>query len=417
MSILAARIYPESQCGFRAGRSTIDMIFTVRQIQGKCREQGKPLYLAFIDLTKVFDLVSRKGLFQLLEKIGCPPKLRSLVASFHEDMKGTVMHDGSCCDPFLIKSVVKQGCVVAPTLFGIFFSLLLLHAFKLSSDGVYLHTRSDGKLFSIALLRAKIKVTEILILELLYSDDASLALHTEDDLQRLIDCFSQAYKDFGLTISIKKTNVSAQDVSHAPCIKIDDHTLEVVDVFVYLDSTISTNMNLDTEINKRIGKAAATLSKLTKRVWYNNLLTQNTKVRVYQACILSTLLYGSETWTTYMRQVHRLKTFHMRCLRRILGIKWQDLVSNSDIFTRAGIPSIYSLLSQRRLRWLGHVRRMEDGRIPKDVLYGQMTSGNRRVGRPALRYKDVCKREMKTCNIDTTYWETVADDRLCWSRM
>ena len=69
---LAARIYPESQYRFRAGRSTIDMIFTVRQIQ-KCREQGKHLYLAFIDLTKAFNLVSRNGLFQLLEKIGCPP--------------------------------------------------------------------------------------------------------------------------------------------------------------------------------------------------------------------------------------------------------------------------------------------------------------------------------------------------------
>ena len=247
------------------------------------------------------------------------------------------MQDGSCSDPFLIKSGVKQGCVLAPTLFGIFFSLLLSHAFKLSSDGVYLHTRSDGKLFSIARLRAKTKGTEILIREMLYADDAALASHTEDGLQRLVDC-------------IKKTNVRAQDISYTPCIKIDDHTLEVVDEFVYLGSTISTNMNLDTEINKRIGKAAATLSKLTKRVWYNNLLTQNTKVRVYQACILSTLLYGSETWTTYMRQEHRLNTFHMRCLRRILGIKWQNRVSNSDILTRAGIPSIYSLLSQRRLR-------------------------------------------------------------------
>ena len=98
-----------------------------------------------------------KGLFQLLEKIGCPPILRSLVVSSHEDMKGTVMYDESCSDPFPLKSGVKQGCVLAPTLFGIFFSLLLSHAFRSSSDGVYLHTRTDGKLFSIARLRAKTK--------------------------------------------------------------------------------------------------------------------------------------------------------------------------------------------------------------------------------------------------------------------
>ena len=75
---------------------------------------------------------------------------------------------------------------------------------------------------------------------------------------------------------------------------------------------------------------------------------------------------------------------------------------------------MYALLSQRRLWWLGHVRRMEDGRIPKDVFYGQLASGSRRVGRPALRYKDACKRDMKACNIDTTDWEIVADDRSRW---
>ena len=71
----ADRVYPKSPCCFREGRSTTDMIVTVRQLQEKSREQGKPLYLAFIDLTKVFDLVIREGLFQLLEKIGCSSTL------------------------------------------------------------------------------------------------------------------------------------------------------------------------------------------------------------------------------------------------------------------------------------------------------------------------------------------------------
>ena len=100
-------------------------------------------------------------------------------------------------------------------------------------------------------------------------------------------------------------------------------------------------------------------SKLTKRVWENKMLTENTKVRIYRACVLSTLLYGSESWTTYMCQERRLNTIHMRCLKRIIGITWQDRIPYSDILDRARIRSMYSLLSQRRLRWLGHVRRME----------------------------------------------------------
>ena len=57
---------------------------------------------------------------------------------------------------------------------------------------------------------------------------------------------------------------------------------------------------------------------------------------------------------------------------------------------------------------------MEDGRIPKDILYGQLTAGKRNTGRPKLRFKDVCKRDMKNLNIDTDSWEDLASDRLHW---
>ena len=65
-------------------------------------------------------------------------------------------------------------------------------------------------------------------------------------------------------------------------------------------------------------------------------------------------------------------------------------------------------------RWLGHVYRMEDGRIPKDILYGELEFGRRSKGRPQLRYKDVCKRDMKALDINTESWEDLAADRMMW---
>ena len=73
----------------------------------------------------------------------------------------------------------------------------------------------------------------------------------------------------------------AQDVSSAPSISIGDHTLEVVDKFTYLGSTISSNLSLDAELNTRIGKAATAMARRMKRVWDNSMLTTNTKIRVY----------------------------------------------------------------------------------------------------------------------------------------
>ena len=252
---LAERIYPESQCGFRAERSTIDMIFSLRQLQEKCREQHMPLYIAFIDLTKAFDLVSRDGLFKVLPKIGCPPKLQSMIESFHTDTKGTVQFNDSFSAPFGIRSGFKQGCILAPTLFGTFFGLLLKHAFDTTTEGIYLRTRSDSRLFHLTRLRAKTKYAR-------FSSGTCCLLmtqhvaHTQEELQPLMDCFSQACKDFGLTISLKKTNVLGQDTKAPPVISIDDYELDAVCTFTYLGSTITDNLSLDAEIDKRIGKAA-----------------------------------------------------------------------------------------------------------------------------------------------------------------
>ena len=176
-----------------------------------------PLYIAFIDLTKAFDLVSRQGLFQLLKKIGCPsPQLHSIIASLHEDMQSVVSFEGKTSETFTIRSGVKQGCVLAPTLCGIFLSLLLNHAFKHFTEGVHIRTRSDGKLFNLAQLRAKTKVHTVLIRELLFADDAALTTHKEEEVQQLISQFSHTCKEFGLTISIRKTEVMGQYVPSPP---------------------------------------------------------------------------------------------------------------------------------------------------------------------------------------------------------
>ena len=113
---------------------------------------------------------------------------------------------------------------------------------------------------------------------------------------------------------------------------------------------------------------------------------------VYQACVLSTLLYGSEWWTTYARQERRLNGFHLGCLWRLLHIRWQDRVTNTEVLERAGSLSMPSLLIQRCLPWLGHAHRMEPDRLPREILYGELREGVRRVCRPLLRYKDVIRR-------------------------
>ena len=77
---------------------------------------------------------------------------------------------------------------------------------------------------------------------------------------------------------------------------------------------------------------------------------------------------------------------------------------------------MFTLLHQCHLCWLGHIDRMENGLIPKDLLYGELATGARCRGHPQLCFKDVCKHDMKACNIDTESWEAFADDRILWKQ-
>ena len=85
---------------------------------------------------------------------------------------------------------------------------------------------------------------------------------------------------------------------------------------------------------------------------------------------------------TYAAQEHRLNVFHMRSLWKLLGISWLMRTPNTVVLSRCGLSTMFTMLRQRILRWLGHVRRMNDGRIPNDILYGELTAEKHNIARP-----------------------------------
>ena len=124
-------ILPEEQCGFRPQRSTVDMTFVVRRLQELARKKGTPLYLCFIDLTRAYDSVDRTLLWDVLARFGVPPRMFAVIREFHDGMQACVrLDDGECSDIFDVGQGLEQGCVLAPLLFNIFFTAVLLVAEK-----------------------------------------------------------------------------------------------------------------------------------------------------------------------------------------------------------------------------------------------------------------------------------------------
>lgn len=420
LQTIAELILPESQCGFRTSRSTIDMIFTLRQLQEKAVEQQQSLYMIFIDLSKAFDTVDRSTLWILLRRYGCPETFVKLIQEFHDGMAGSVSVGGTITDPFEISHGLKQGCVLAPTLFTLFLGAVLSAASEHLSMGVFIRTRTEGQLFNLARLRANTKTRELCIRELLFADDAAIVAHTLEDIKEICKHFEQAATLFGLTISTKKTVTLHQpppgQTSTSPHIEIYGTPLKSVNNFTYLGSTIASDNTIDMEINNRIRAASGAFGGLWKRVWSQHGIAISTKCKVYKAVVLPTLLYSAETYTLYRRHIRKLSQVHLRHLRQILRISWKDHISNIDVLRQANMSSIEAILTAVQLRWTGHVTRMSSDRLPKAVFYGELSSGKRLRGGQRLRYKDVLKRHLKTTHIPVNTWEPIAHDRQKWRR-
>ncbi|XP_056669384.1 uncharacterized protein LOC130456524 [Monodelphis domestica] len=219
--------------------------------------------------------------------------------------------------------------------------------------GVYIKYRLDGSLFDLRCLTAKTKTTERLILEALFADNCALMAHQENHLQTIVDRFSTATKLFGLTISLRKTEVLFQPApgrpTNQPCITIDSTQLSNVNTFNYLGSIIANDGSLDHEINARIQKASQALGRLRCKVPQHRGVSTATKLKVYNAVVLSSLLYGCETWTLCRKHMKQLEQFHQCSLQSIMRIRWQDRITSQEVLDRANSTSIEVLVLKTQL--------------------------------------------------------------------
>ena len=144
-------------------------------------------------------------------------------------------------------------------------------------------------------------------------------------------------------------------------------------------------------------------------------VTEGIAIRIlnilYRTIILPVVLYGCETWSLTLREEHRLRVFENRVLRRIFGPKrdgvtgqWRKL-HNEELNDLYCSPNIVRVIKSRRLRWAGHVARMEEGRGVHKVLVGK-PEGKRPLGRPRCRWEDNIKMDLQEMEgvVGTTGW-------------
>ena len=175
-------------------------------------------------------------------------------------------------------------------------------------------------------------------------------------------------------------------------------------------------MHIEDEVNARVAKASKAFGRLRGSIWDRSAIRLDTKLKVYRSVVLPTLLYAYETWTVYRRHAKSLKHFHTSCLRKLVKIKWQDKIPDTEVLKRIGMQNVHThlILKLAQLRWRGHITRVPYEHLPKKILYVELQVRKRSHSGQKKRYKSTLKASLIGFNITIESWEQIAQDRTKW---
>ena len=158
--------------------------------------------------------------------------------------------------------------------------------------------------------------------------------------------------------------------------KIKIYKFERVENFKYLGVTLNEDNNNQIDLQERIKKNANKTYFMLQKFFKNENISKKPKLRLRNTTIDKTLTYASETGTLTKRDRKKLNVSERKVYRRILGPVYNNekencrILTNKEIYTSVKKPTVIETIRLNRLRWFGHVQRMEEKRSPtKNTLY------------------------------------------------
>jgi len=303
-----------------------------------------------------------------MRHLGYPEKIVRILENLYSETLSAVRVNGNITEWFKTLVGVLQGCILSPLLFNIFLEVVLARALWNLDIGVVI---SGYRLNNLR-----------------FADDIAAICNNNQGLDTIVTNMATESRRMGMSINTDKTETQLIGKHRGPCdIKLEGQVLNQVEDFVYLGGLISSTGSSHPDVRRRIGLACDAVRRLTK-IWKSKTIRKATKVKVYETMVLSILCYNSETWTLTAEIKRQLRVFEMGCLRRIMDVTRRDCIKNGDIRDNLDISEdIVERIQARRLRYFGHVVRMDQHRLPNIALYGRV-DGNRAKGRPRKRWLD-----------------------------
>ena len=223
---------------------------------------------------------------------------------------------------------------------------------------------------------------------MLFADDIVLCGDKDVDMTEYLESWRKALEERGMRVSRPKTqfidfSFEQNAQGNRTQVKILGEEVERVTHFKYLGTSIEEEGGMETEIANRVG-AGWMNGKKCSGVVCDKKMPVKLKGKVYRTVVRPAMLYGAETWATNKRQESRIEVNEMRMLRWMCGVTRKDKIRNEHIRGTTKVAQASRKITERRLKWYGHVMRMEEDHVVKRVMAkaipGKGREGDQRQG-------------------------------------
>ena len=240
---------------------------------------------------------------------------------------------------------------------------------------------------------------------MIFADDIVLWGSSSEEVQEQLNILNNIVEKYGMKFSVEKSKtmvVTRGEREGKGSVKIRDEELEVVSSFKYLGSELTQDARLTNEISRRVQQSNSFYQSVRNLVW-NKEIPRKCKEVMYKMYYSPILTYAAETWTMTRREESKIQASEMRFLRSMIGKTRRDRVRNEDVRKEIGVDKMNDRIERNRLRWFGHVKRMEEGRLPKRMMEMKF-EGKRARGRPRTRWMDSIKNSFMRRDLD---WDKI----------
>lgn len=397
------------QNAYKPGHSCANIVWTQRILVSVVKEKRWSLHKMGIDMSSAFDTIKRSVLLDILVDAGCSEDDLRLVRYLLANTKLKIKVKSTLSGEFIVTIGAFQGDSLSGNLFTLYLAAALYHLRAVMS-----------------FLRPNPPIAENLLpLEWEYADDVDFVDEEKSNLEYMLPICKEILEEWNLFVNESKTEFTHFYLADKN--EVDDKGEPLRGREPWRSSiSLGSKLCSSEDVNRRCVLANSAFQNYNK-VWeQGKRIPLKTRLKIYEAQVVSILMYNCNSWAASKQLLHNLDVCHRNHLRRIINMTYPNIIRNKTLYKRCDTVPLSERVGCARWRMLGHILRSDNNSPAQLALHFAVESQSVMKGRVGRHQSNLFKtiltdlsdRNIRLVNTDDLYdLRNFALDRRQWREL